>query len=452
MEHYLFKNLTLKARRFRRAEGGNVAMMFGMLLLPMVGVTGLAIDFGSILAARNKGQVAADAAALQASGVARDIIKAGDGSDAATNAALTEAKSRAQKLFKVHADQSGLSNYTAQIDMTRTGQQITTTVSYTVNTTTYIAKLFGQTAYTSSGVITSSSSLPSYVDVYVLMDISQSMGLAATTDGMAQLYTITKSKTPEGCVFGCHVPKSNYPGGTLSNETLAHNAGIKLRVDVMRDAVTKMIEDAENKSYGDSIYRFGLYTMGLNSAKNNYLLNEVSKISGNYTNLKAAATNIDLSTNNDGGGIGDSYINQQIQDLDAKVPNSGDGSSQSKSKVFVFLITDGVRDIKGSNCTSGHCMSVVDSSYCSPYKTAAAGITMGVLYTTYLPIYKENTKSKGLDNDYNALVQPIAANIAPALKACASPNWYYEASDEDGISAAFDKMFAQTSSAPSLTN
>lgn len=439
------------AKLLRRDQRGVVALNFGLMILPLLGAVGLAIDFGMVMTARTKAQMAADAASLQASGIARDLIKAGGGTAAETTAAMAEAKKRGEALFAAHAAQGGLGAYKINLSVARNGQVIETTADFSVETRTFIGKVLGRDSFTAVGDAVATSSLPTYIDVYVLMDVSQSMGLAATSADMTKLYNATKALTPEGCTFGCHIPKTNYPTGTLSNETIAKLNDVTLRVDVLRKSVTDMITDAQTNAGGDSVYRFGLYTMSLNVAKTSYALNEISAISGNYTTLKTAATNIALSGNNNGNGIGDSHVNEQIRDLDAKIPNSGDGSSQDKAKVFLFVITDGVRDVRGSSDTN-HIVSVIDPSYCAPYKTTSANVTVSVLYTTYLPIYNENNPAKGLNGDYAGLVAPLASKIAPALQNCASKDWFFEAADEVGIHAAFDKMFSQTSAAPSLTN
>ena len=418
--------------------------MFGLMLLPMLGAVGLAIDFGNIMVVRSQAQTAADAAALQASGVARDLIKAADGGDVTTKAAIKDAEERATKLFNAHADQSKIKIYTVDVDVARNNQALTATVDFTVETPNFIGKVFGRDKFTAVGSATAKSSLPNYVDVYMLMDVSQSMGLAATIPEAVKLFDIT------GCVFGCHVKRA---GDAIPLDQVARNNSIRLRIDVLRDAVTKMITDAENDSSGDSVYRFGLYTMSLDAALSTHSLNEISKLTGNFNKLKNAAKAIDLSANNDKDGLGDSHINNQLDALKSKVSNSGDGSSQGKSKVYVFLVTDGLRDYRINGPRNEHITGPIDAAKCDQYKASSAGITMGVLYTTYLPIYENPRYPNGKEEgNYISLVKPHKDTIATALRSCASTGWFFEASDDAGISAAIEVMFGQTSAAPSLTN
>ncbi len=62
-------------RRFRRDQRGNVALMFGLSLIPMMGVVGVAIDYSRASNARQSLSAAIDAAALMA---ARDAQKLSD--------------------------------------------------------------------------------------------------------------------------------------------------------------------------------------------------------------------------------------------------------------------------------------------------------------------------------------------------------------------------------------
>lgn len=63
-------------RRFRRDEGGNFLMLFGLALVPLLGVVGVAIDYSRASNARQALNAAIDSAALMA---ARDAQKLTDG-------------------------------------------------------------------------------------------------------------------------------------------------------------------------------------------------------------------------------------------------------------------------------------------------------------------------------------------------------------------------------------
>jgi len=58
-------------RRFHRDRSGSIAMMFGLVIIPLTAVVGLAVDFGRGYAVRSQTQSALDAAALAAGRVAQ---------------------------------------------------------------------------------------------------------------------------------------------------------------------------------------------------------------------------------------------------------------------------------------------------------------------------------------------------------------------------------------------
>lgn len=58
-------------RRLRRDQSGNVAMLFGLLVIPLAATIGLAIDFGRVYNVKSQTQSALDAAALAAGRVAQ---------------------------------------------------------------------------------------------------------------------------------------------------------------------------------------------------------------------------------------------------------------------------------------------------------------------------------------------------------------------------------------------
>ena len=58
-------------RRLRRDQSGNVAMLFSLLLIPLVAMIGLAVDFGRVYSVTSHTQSALDAAALAAGRVSQ---------------------------------------------------------------------------------------------------------------------------------------------------------------------------------------------------------------------------------------------------------------------------------------------------------------------------------------------------------------------------------------------
>lgn len=436
---------------FLNGRNGNVATLFALMALPMIGTIGLAVDFGQILSARNKAQVAADAAVLQAGGVAHDLIRSSDGSASAISAASEEGKRRGMLLFEANAMQLGIPGASATVSVEKHGQTLSSRVQFSVESSNSIAKMFGFDRFRAAGTSVSSQTLPIYSDVHIAVDVSQSMGIAASQGEMLRLFN-ARVKLKNGntqqtsCVFGCHALESNDHAESYSD--VAARLGIRLRIDVLRDATRKLVETARLESRSDPIYRIALYAMGMNPAYNKGDLNTLHALSVDFTSLSQAAGNISLGLST-GNGASDSYQNETVAKLDKSLLASGNGSSRVEAKKYVIIITDGVRDVQsGTGClqTGNRCVSALEQTACSAMKNK--GITVGVLYTTYLP------PRPFIGTDWytiQVLNTGVAAKVQPALKDCASPGWFYEASDADAIDKALERMFRQTRAEPMLT-
>jgi Flp pilus assembly protein TadG len=444
--HRAARKRWLPHRRRWRANGGNVAVTFAMALMPMLGMVGLAIDVSRTLAAKTSLQAAADAAALAAATKAEATLQANGGTTATAQSAGVLI---GQQVFNANATKVGRwigGSPTPTVNVNPGAANITAFVSFTATVPTVFAKIFGTSLYQINGSASSSLALPKYLNISVVVDISQSMGLAATTAGQAQLSSVTG-----GCVFGCHVYQSGQ-NGTLPYETQAHNSNIQLRIDVIRAATQNMITTAQQIATSTPMISFGLYTLeggAASQGSNGQPLATLANPSTNYTTLFASAGNIDLGPNTS-AGIGDTDYSDAMTSLTSKVPTSGSGTSASPQQ-FVFLMTDGVEDVWQSNvnnCPSGtigwngsHCTLAFDPSLCSALKTK--GVTIGVIYTTYLPINGNDA--------YETLVAPFVGQLAPNLQSCASPGWFYQASDANDIQVAINALFSKATGRGVLT-
>src|ERR1700733_3219424 len=113
-------------RRLLRDRSGNVAIIFGLSLIPIIFLTGMAMDFTSATSKRVRLNAAADAAALAA------VTPTMMGQTDAT------AKTAAQNIFNgTAAGIPGTSSVTPTVTITDTngGLTRTVTVSYTANST-----------------------------------------------------------------------------------------------------------------------------------------------------------------------------------------------------------------------------------------------------------------------------------------------------------------------------
>ncbi len=401
---------------FRRDGQGSVVIIFAISMTGLFGMAGLALDYNQWSREKQILQQAADHVALAAARKATDLTVQGLSQSEAQAAALEMAKALWQSsVGKVNAALEA-----PTIDLKNaSGDSWSATLTYKAKMSTSIAAAIGIKSLGVNGKAEANLTMAmAYMDINFLLDTSQSMGLAATKAGMDQLVNLT------GCMFGCHV------AGQSQTYDAARANNIPMRVDVLRATTDKIIGEAIKTADASDQYRIGLY------AFDNQLI-EVAPPSTSLSTQRAAAAAIDLPTHHDG-----SLIDDALSKLNDKMTTSGNGSSSVSPKKFVFLVTDGVQDgihvgwLPPGGMTTGAWgnTSAMQPTSCDALK--AKGITVAVLYTTYV----EFTGWWQFDD----LVAPFKKDIAKNLEACASPDFFFQATSADEIDGKMMKMFTKS--------
>jgi Flp pilus assembly protein TadG len=447
-------------------------------------MVGAAIDYGYALNINQRLNEAADTAVLSAispaiaQGAGSYALAYANGAAPMYNVAINTFKTNTSSLPLVVTPIVAITSNVSSTNVTT----YTATLTYSTSVPTFFAGLVGLPSIPISGHSQATTTPLTYIRYYILIDISQSMGIGATATDMQNLYTRIANNGQgtggePGCVFGCHVAESTQ---AASNEAYAHNTVaysktgswttatgqqdtggyITLRIDSANTAVDSIIQTAiaDENSTSPNI-SIGLYTMS------SYPTATITPIfPANQTNPTVnkwqATTNLTAYTNvavdlgvNVASGQGDSDLPSQISNFAANLPAQGTGASASSPLNYVFLVTDGLVDIASSACTSGHCTGPLPSSpYCTQLQQKA---TVGVIYTTYLPIYVYNNSAYGYETNYNELVLPYISptnQISSNLQACAtSSNYYFEAADGPTLISAMQSLFATSLQTVRLT-
>jgi len=439
---------SLLRRLFRLGPNGrgSIAIVAALCAPLLVAAAGFAVDFTYASYINQKLSEAADAAVLTA-------ISQSAATSVGGYSQTTKLQTYGQNVFQGNIANLPVS-VTPSLTVVSNGTGgVVATLSYTSNVPTFFAGVVGIPYLTVSNTVSATANPTVYINYYIIVDISQSMGIGSTASDMQALYnrTMAANNTTDGepgCVFGCHVPLA---GQTQSTEYLAHNVSpkITLRVDAAVSAIQTIVAAAQASAGSQQNIKIGLYTMSQDpTVSSPPYINTVAPLSSNYSALSTAAAMIDLGNNNS-GGIGDTNFPSQLSNFNSLIlAANGTGATAASPLNYVFIITDGVEDTYSAGCTDTHCTSVFDSTQCTPLKSKA---TVGVIYTTYLPIYYANGTSGTQDAAYAALVNPFAANIAPALQACASSaTYYYEASDGPAITTGMNALFASSEEAARL--
>lgn len=202
--------------RFAQAEGGNIAVIFAIALVPLLAFVGAAVDYARASAARSAMQGAADSAALMVSkDFAAGAIKA------------TDIQTKAEAYFKALYSAAGVSNITVTATYTAKSSDGTSTV--VVNTTGSLPTSFMKVAgFTQLPVNASSTSTwgSTRLRVAMALDVTGSMAddgkLAAMKTAAKKLIdTLKASATQTADVYISIIPFNEMVNVGTSNKSAA---------------------------------------------------------------------------------------------------------------------------------------------------------------------------------------------------------------------------------------
>ncbi len=420
---------------FLSDRSGNFGIMTALLMVPLVGSAGLALDYAHALSLRTELYAAADAAAVgsiseKSDAVAAAMTMQGDGT-------ISVAKTDARSIF--FSQMSGELTSVAvnlSIDVTKTANKLNSKVTFSASVPTTFMHILGQDSITISGSATAEYQTASFMDFYILLDNTPSMGVAATPTDVSKL----QAKT--GCAFACHQMDQ-----ASNNYTIAKSLGVAMRIDVVRQATQALTDTAKTERVSADQFRMGVYTFGTKAE--DAKLTTISNLTSDLTTVKNYTNAVDLMTipyqnyNQDQLTSFDSAMTQMNTIIDP----AGDGTSNTKPEKILFFVSDGVGDsYKPSTCTKkttgGRCQEPIDTSFCKPLKDR--GVKIAILYTTYLPLPSNNW--------YNTWIKPFQNEIPTRMAACASPGLYFEVSPTEGIADAMKALFLKVIRAPRLTS
>jgi Flp pilus assembly protein TadG len=424
---------------------GNVALTVALCAPVLLGAVGFAVDYAYASYINHGLQDAADAAVLAAS--SQDAATSGGG-----YADISWLRNYGVDVFNGNITNLPVTGVTPTVTVVSNGSGgVVATASYTYSVPTFMSSIIGISTIPVSGSATATGAPVIHINYYILVDISQSMGVGATQSDMTTLYNRVVaynngSQGETGCVFGCHVAQ---PGQTYTNEYLAHSISpaVTLRIDAAVSAIKNIINLAAQNAGTTQNIKVGLYTMSENPVSGT-LVTTVASPSSNYSSLLTSAGTIGLG-NNTSAGYGDTDFTDQLSTFNSMVGSNGTGATSASPINYVFIITDGLSDVPNGSWI-GHATAAFDPSLCSTLKTKA---TVGVIYTTYLPIYNQNNSGAGYESNYATLVAPYVSQIPGNLQSCAtSAAYYYQASDGPAITTGMQTLFASSLQATRLTN
>ena len=356
--------------------------------------------------------------------------------------------------------------------VTISGQTVSATASYNAAVASNFGRLAGVETLAVQGAATASLTMGKYLDFYLLLDVSASMGLPSTPTGQSALATINPDGS--GCFFACH-----FSGYQSYNTARAND--IQLRIDAVGAGVAALMSEAQQTQTLPNQYRMGVYPFITHA---NTYVDLTSDLTGDAYSV-ASAINYNASTGSTsfGGlldtgndsvfassfnpnyrvtsnspadtfpiGAGGTHIENIFNDINAKILSVGNGSTSSNTLPFVFFVSDGMEDsqyyvtatgswpgVTAYPTPPGQTVSIraMDPSVCDVLKTR--GVTVAVMQIPYPPFADPTNYANSEDYKVND-AQP---NLSPAMQACASPGFFTFASSPQEITAGIQKLFLQ---------
>ncbi|MGJ4901808.1 TadE/TadG family type IV pilus assembly protein [Bradyrhizobium sp. HKCCYLS2058] len=422
--------------RLRRDVSGNVAVTFAIVCVPLITAVGCGVDYSRANQMRAKLQAAVDAASVGAvSRTAPAFIAAGT---MTSDGVIAAGNDDAAKIF--NGNMSGTSGYTLTSltpEVKKAGSVLTATVSFSATVPMMFMNIVGFKTMTLQGSSTAKASMPRYIDFYLLLDNSPSMGVAATPADVTKMVNATSDK----CAFACHDynDANNY-------YNLAKTLNVTTRIDVLRNATQQLMDTAQQTQTYTNQFRMAIYDFG--AASKTIGLRALFSLSSSLSSAKSAAGNIDLMGvygNNDAYTADkDTPFTSVFPAINNEISTPGDGTTGSPLK-YLFFVSDGVADESNASClkpkaSGNRCQSPINPALCTTLKNR--GIKIAVLYTTYLQLPTNSWYMSWIDPFNKGPFGPSPnSEIAQKMQACASDGFYFEVSPTQGIAEAMKALF-----------
>ena len=380
----------------------------------MVSGAGAAIDYIRMMDHKTAVTAAADAAVLAAISSAVEFEKNGG------NGVPKLAKDAALAIWTANLKSAGITfDKEPKIVIKKTGKAWTAVVSFDEEYPTTFMNLVGVKTMKMSGEAQAGTTIDKMVtfwDMHIVVDDSSSMGIGATQADMDAL----NDHPSINCSFACHW--ADYSKGETDSASIAKAAGIRLRIDIVDEAVDAMISDMKLASDGSNV-RAKLW--GFNDT--------VSELVALTKKLDDIA-NHDIQLYKTPQSIGNTNYRASMEKLEVEIGKAGSGKSAVDAKKAVFIVTDGIHDsrFKESNSVvdwQDHYLGTMDPAFCAKMKSD--GVIVGVLFIDYIT-----------PAGFEGSIDPVKPDVLPNLKACATDGMFYNATSPDAIKTAMKDMLS----------
>jgi Flp pilus assembly protein TadG len=217
--------LSAQIAKFGSNRHGNIAVITALSCLPMIAAVGCVIDYTDASMIKTKLQAASDAAALATVSVNSSVIttaKAMSGTGTVSGGS-TYATNFFNANLSTAPENVGYTGLSSSATVSLSGTTVTATVTFSANVHTYFLGVLGHSTIPVNGTSTASYSLPTYINFYLMTDVSGSMSMPSSAAEQARLMAVNPDNMqgspgyPQGCQFACHFSAQGACGQTSAS-------------------------------------------------------------------------------------------------------------------------------------------------------------------------------------------------------------------------------------------
>ncbi len=304
-------------------------------------------------------QSATDAAILAGAVAAKKELERGG----SRREALATARSTARSLLQSNFGDGGPS---FEPVFRMNGLEISGTGTASFTFPTYFMGMFGTSSTTVKASSQAQAIVEPFINIYLLVDISASMLLPATNDGIAQMRSGT------GCALACH----DKTDGT-DTYAYAKRNNILMRYEVVNQGIDNLLNYIRSRQSTPGRVRVELWSFDHDMRRLVSLTPDLARVSSNFPAPALASTEESAATRFD----------DLIGSFVTAVGTSGSGESQSDAKKLVMIATDGVNDPTRAwtwNTPLRADVRAFNTAFCDTLKSR--GNTVSIINTPYLPM------------------------------------------------------------------
>jgi Flp pilus assembly protein TadG len=443
--------------QFRSNKRGNVAVISALCCLPLIAAVGCVIDYTTASLVKTKLQAAADAAALATVSVNSSVVTTAKAMS--SSGTVSGGSTFATNFFNANLNGSpanvGYSNLTPTATVALSGTRMTATVSFTARVPTYFMGVMGFSNVNISGSSTASYTMPTYINFYLMLDVSGSMSFPSTAAEQARLMAVNPDNLlgnpgySQGCQFACHFsaqgacaqtgdpvhqgpipavgqPSNPSPGGYCqgflisrlgttptsfasgtnnvtngnsvnwngSQVTSCPSPGTTSCIQLRADAVGYAVTTLLSTASASEQVS-SQYRVGLYPFIQNlysYVPLTTNLTGSTITNAAANLASLLDTGANSNLGSGGTHFENALSSMNSLISSVGTGAGSSNALPYVFIITDGSQDYQ-TQWAGGWGSQNWSSTAAVPYQNSSAVIPPNSVTSTD---YCTNIKNRGI--------------------------------------------------------